>query len=592
MPPCGLIIPLMKSLRNPTPACILLILSLGASDVAAQDFFRDSLFADTGFAVTDFTGNTSDQARQILIQTDGKIIVGGTSFTGGDDRIAIARYDACGELDLTFGDSGRVHHTFYTRSAGVDYALQPDGKIIVVGNEQQPDPNYFYSSIARFNSNGTPDVSFGSGGVASLTWPNAGYWWQWFDKVFVLPSGKLLVTGGVGNYSMGAMRFNADGSLDTTFGNQGVAQKLIMTMGRSAAVLQPDGKVIVINALSGAGGNYRIGLLRFNTDGTPDNTFGTAGYAEESSFSVYFPSNYVDARLTSDGKILVGCSVNPSPDQRMQVARFNSNGTLDLTFGTNGLAQIHFETEYNLLLGMAVDAAGRILVCGENGGTGAVGSVMGRFNADGSIDSTFGINGREYFDFTIGGTNWVQVIKEMSDGRLLIGGWDYASSNQGDWVLLRYTSVHNVPHVSFSSGILTSTGSGTFQWYLNGSPVSGAIANTYVPQVDGDYSVLLTDADGCTWMSDLVTLTGVGIGEHHLNGLLAPNPATDVMMIRLDEYPAGVRVFSTNGVLVKNLVVQNSVAVDVSDLQPGSYFVTITSARGSYKNCLVKVATN
>jgi uncharacterized delta-60 repeat protein len=265
------------------------------------DGSTDTSFGTNGKVVTDFDGR-GDGAYNVIIQPDGAIVVTGSAaiidaFGVSDSDFAVVRYTSAGALDNTFGTGGMATANVAGRSdLGYGAALQVDGKIIVAGrvaNSGGANPDI---GIVRFNADGTLDSTFGTGGVlrdATSDWDEA-------DEVVVQPDGKIVVVG-LTNTTVASLtlaRYNGDGSVDTQFGSNGRTTSSIMEVGRGIA-LQPNGAIIA--------GGWRaddFALARFDANGTLDTTFGTDGGLQIDFFGAADSANTV--AVQADGKILIG----------------------------------------------------------------------------------------------------------------------------------------------------------------------------------------------------------------------------------------------------------------------------------------------
>lgn len=347
----------------------------------------------SGGKVTTFIGTQySDFAYAVALQSDGKIIAVGYTFNGSNNDFALARYTANGGLDGNFGIGGKVITPIgSSHDVAVAVALQGDGKIVVAGSVYNGS-NYDFG-IARYNVDGTLDTSFDSDGkVTTAIGPGDDY----ATAVVVQPDGKILVSGYASNGStvgFAVVRYNTDGSLDSGFGSNGKVTTSIGT-GNSIAksmALQSDGKIVV------AGYNYNgtdedFALVRYNSTGSIDTGFGTNGKVTTAIGTVDDEINSIV--IQSDGKIVVaGYSYNGS-DNDFAVARYNSNGSLDSSFGTNGAVMTPIGTADDAATGVALDPAGKIVAAGyyfDGGNTYHF--AVARYNVNGSIDSSFGTNG-------------------------------------------------------------------------------------------------------------------------------------------------------------------------------------------------------
>ncbi len=275
----------------------------------------DPTFGTGGKVSTDF--NTySDFAQSVLVQPDGKIVVAGYSLiSSGDYDFALARYNSNGTLDPTFGTGGKVTTFFYGNEFGRSLIQQKDGKLVVAGETGYSSTDF---ALARYNSNGTLDTTFGTGGKVTTDFNasnDSGF------SIIQQSDEKLVIAGTAtrsGNYDFALARYNSNGTLDTTFGTGGKVTTDFNGFDDIAksVIQQSDGKLLV----TGSSNNGTFALARYNSNGTLDTTFGTAGKVITAGTGASF-----SATLQSDNKIiLVGSNssdfvitryLNDSPNQ-------------------------------------------------------------------------------------------------------------------------------------------------------------------------------------------------------------------------------------------------------------------------------------
>lgn len=424
----------------------------------------DTAFGVGGLATTDFTGG-DDDAKTVLLQSDGKIVVigGVESFFQNGSRghhLGIARYNADGSTDLSFNGIGRVTTGEGYANSG---ALQADGKILAGGWCQNPGDAQFFC-VARFAADGALDPSFGGTGkvitnlqgaayglalqpdgkvvLAGFTINGAGFTFARFDsngaydntfgsggKVFsnitgsddgsqarsvvVQPDGKILASGyarpsGYGHDTVVAMRLETSGSLDNSFDGDGklVYSPSAGTSRGYGALSGPDGKILITGSAK-PGDNDDLLVSRFNTDGSGDATFGSAGskISDEGDTT----SRLRAIALQTDGKmVLAGNQSQSGP----RVARLNADSTFDLSF--NGTGKVILSAWFDVeLTAMAVQPDDKILIAGNYAGS----AMVGRINRDGNIDESFGISGRSVI-----GKISVNAIALQPDGKIVLGG--------------------------------------------------------------------------------------------------------------------------------------------------------------------------
>ena len=335
----------------------------------AKGILDDSFGNGRGY-VTQSISFDDDYGQTLVIQPYVKILLGGSCVNGLIDLdFCIARFNSDGTLDTTFETSGNVIQPSVSSSDnGQSLAIQPDGKILLggvcdIGSNKEI--NDF--CIARFNSDGTLDTTFGNSGkiiqpIGSST--DEGY------SLTIQPDGKILLGGTCYNGSNNDFciaRFNSDGTLDTTFGNSG---KVIQPIGSSndfgrSLVIQPDGKIL-LGGYCDNGGNDDLCIARFNPNGTLDTSFGRRGSGKViQPIGPYDDWGYSLA-IQPDGKILLGgyCFIDTSNDD-FCIARFNSDGTLDTSFGSSGKVIQPIGSSYDWGRSLVIQPDGKILLGGS-----------------------------------------------------------------------------------------------------------------------------------------------------------------------------------------------------------------------------------
>jgi uncharacterized delta-60 repeat protein len=181
----------------------------------------DTTFGTGGKSVMDPVG-LLEEAYGIAIQTDGKIVLGGDSYVDMH-RFAVMRFSTSGELDTSFDGDGKVVTGFPSLSAvGRDIAVQSDGKIVLAGYAYtNTSPANYDFAVARYNANGSLDASFGTDGMVTTSLGSTG---DYGYGVALQPDGKIVVAGYAGSsgaYSFAVVRYNANGTLDTSFDGDG-----------------------------------------------------------------------------------------------------------------------------------------------------------------------------------------------------------------------------------------------------------------------------------------------------------------------------------------------------------------------------------
>jgi uncharacterized delta-60 repeat protein len=272
-------------------------------------------------------------------------------------------------LDPTFGDGGKVTTDFpKDRDWPADAALQPDGKLVVVGYTEGPTSADF--AVARYNADGSPDLTFGAGGKVTTSFPGypatSGDYAQ-ATAVAFQPDGKIVVAG-AGNQFLLA-RYNADGTLDPSFGTGGeiFSESTPVIRKPTDVAVTPDGKVVVAGSsyILDEEGYEEVGLTmsRYNADGTPDESFGPGGARD----SARFGRQDLGARavIQSDGRVYFIDNFVKDDGFDFMLAHFNADGTPDTSFGEGGKATADFGS-YEQANAVASQPDGRVVLVGSH----------------------------------------------------------------------------------------------------------------------------------------------------------------------------------------------------------------------------------
>lgn len=313
-----------------------------------QDGSPDIGFGNKGDVLTGFTNSSAAEAEALIIQPDGKLVAAGIS----DQSFSLARYNLDGSLDTSFGIGGKVTSGVLTYGyiSGIkDLVIQSDGKLVAVGyNGLVP------FILIRYNSDGTIDSSFGSGGKIILGSASGAITPH---SLAIQQDGKLVAGGSklVGSYvDFGLMRFNANGTTDTAFGNNG-----IVTTGFDGGdtawdvAIQPDGKIV-----AGGQGDSGFALARYNENGSLDTSFGIGGKILTS-----FNASGLALSILPDGKLIMAGGTYSGD---FALVRYNSDGTLDIGFGNSGIVITDFGST-DRAWSLAVQPDGNTVVAGSAG---------------------------------------------------------------------------------------------------------------------------------------------------------------------------------------------------------------------------------
>jgi len=426
-----------------------------------------------GQALTSF-GTGWEFGKETIIQPDGKILVGGYSDSGGTDDFSLVRYNADGTLDNSFGGGDGVAFPGIVGRAEA-MVLQADGKVVLSGYTTT---GGYQVCLVRFNADGSLDTSFGGGdGVAS-----SGVYGSAKD-VALQTDGKFLVAADLSNSNFNLMRFNSDGALDTSFGGGSGYVSTDLAGGNDRAdslTIQSDGKVL----LSGFGFNgtsFDFGLVRYNTDGSLDTSFNGTGKVL-TDFGANSSDMGNETRMQADGKIVVVGWSNTGGTNDFAIARYNTNGTLDTGFGTGGKVTINLGNS-DFAEGLTIQSDGKILVTGTAGING--GDVgLARLNTDGTLDTTFGGgDGIVTTDYSGSSDDRGYSVAVQSDGQIVVSGTTQVGGGGYNVALNRYSSTGSLDTTLDPVNTLN----GTPTYTEGGSPVA---LDADVQIFDAELSVL------------------------------------------------------------------------------------------------------
>jgi uncharacterized delta-60 repeat protein len=419
---------------------------LSTSSASTQRFsYLDPSFGNHGVVRDTFGG--SPYPWTLALQPDGKILVGAEWARDPQNEyqwnFLVARYLPTGKLDSTFGGKGWVTTAIEANSEARLHALgvQPDGRIVAVGTVWAETDSGLRGRLvlARYQADGSLDPSFGTDGI--VMGPANIY--TWASSIALQPDGKILVAAGGqdwGDAELDLLRYLPDGALDPSFGTAGVVARKVPyenAANATGVALQPDGKIVVSGYGEGNGAD-EIFLTRYNPDGSVDKAFGWGGYITANH---YYGTGVA---LAADGKIFAAGTVQSwKHEVGFAVLRYTTNGQPDPTFGTDGVAR---EPLLDIGGSFAVQPNGRIIVAGGRG-TKKTGNQVRliRLRADGSLDPTFGHGGAISTRLSV--SAWANAVALQQDGRILTVspyGDKHGSSALARFVIRRHCFVPNV----------------------------------------------------------------------------------------------------------------------------------------------------
>jgi uncharacterized delta-60 repeat protein len=486
----------------------------------------DPSFGTNGQVLTSFGAGSRTTGAGIAIQSDGKIVAVGsvTASDGGPvSGFGVARFNTNGTLDRGFGTGGEVITNVPAPSsdAAAGEAIQSDGKIVVAGSATVFGPTGLLVeefALTRYNSDGSIDKNFGNQGSV-LT--DFGTGTNQAVAITIQSDGKILVVGDIfGSVfddfgeEIGLARYNKDGSLDKSFGNGGEVRTGFgddTTAAASGLAIEPDGKIVVAGTVSGfdSDDNFfqNMALARYNSNGKLDTTFGNGGEVTTSVGADL--SAAVGVAIQSNGKIVVaGTATDPDTfNNEFALARYNSNGKLDTTFGTGGEVTTTFDPDTSTTAAaLAIQSNGKIVVAGTTTDPNTFNNdfALVRYNTDGSLDQTFGIGGEVATSLGANASANASALAIQPDGEIVVVGTvqDFSSSFGQEFGVVRYNT----------NGSLDQTFGNGGEVLTNFGP--NGFGNATGVAIDSDGNIIVVGTTSDNGASDFTLVSYVGKKDH------------------------------------------------------------------------------
>ena len=396
-------------------AILIALTSLAAGPAKAAPGDLDTTFSGDGKAFARVGTARSSTIQAMARQTDGRIVVAGFSTDGTRQSITLARFNTDGSLDTRFNDTGRVAVRVDNRDGRANaIAIQPDGRIVVGGR------NGTRWLVLRFTSNGRLDTTFNGTGQSAPTSFEI-FRGASVSGVALQPDGKIVAAGwvynGTGNFGpidVAVVRYNPDGTIDTSFnstGETGLHIDDLTSVTGTGVAIQLNGKIVVPTEQGD--------LIRFNANGGLDTTFGGTGRVSASA-GVTFKAVAVQA----DGKLVGAGSLEVNPfEYLMAIARFNANGTPDTSFGGgDGLVTTSLGNSINQADGVSIQPDGKIIAAGSTGNVNDRALAIVRYLPGGGLDTAFGTLGKVQFPSLSGSDTYAHAVLVESDGSIVAAG--------------------------------------------------------------------------------------------------------------------------------------------------------------------------
>ncbi|HRD52226.1 MAG TPA: hypothetical protein PKY96_06220 [Flavobacteriales bacterium] len=512
------------------------------------------------------------------LQPDGKLLLAGWGGDGFPYEARMARIDtACGDLDPTFGQNGVRLHFFEARTLCHAIALQADGKIVGGGTIAASNAGSGqFPGVFRYNADGSVDSTFNGTGYNNTGF-SSGQLSGTVQDLFIMNDGRILAAV-MGYSKLGAFRYLPDGTLDTTYSADGRAEMPVnYTPGPEiiAGVMDPDGSLTLAGLLGTSPFEpYFMGLTRFMPDGQPDTTFGANGLAVHPTVIATpgNPEGYKDWDIVRrpGGGFLVAYGVQLGVTSPSVVA-FTDSGTVDSTYATNGI--YHFADDNASGSGLLMETDGSAMLFIKHNFNAGPGAIV-KLTPAGQPDPAFGTNGVLLAPF-----GPPQDNRGFVDGFRLPGGdlIAYGNNTNGSGMVVRFSlnaEANALPVISYVHPHLVVSGGGSIQWFLDGEPINGATGSTHSPTQNGTYTVEM-NSFGCVNTSPPFQFLSVGIADVEDVGItFRQDLAAGRLFIQNDAAATDWLLVDASGRALRQGVLRSGAnEVSTTDLRSGVYLL-------------------
>lgn len=402
----------------------------------------DETFNGTGTVFMD--NGYTDLFTAVKVQPDGKIVAAGISYDATWNAIAVVyRFNPDGWLDLSFGLSGSFMYSLNNEANIFGCYIDDEGSILINGSTT--DYSVYKILLIKLTPNGFPDENFGTGGVvAQKIGPDMNFYEDHSSSITVQTDGKILLAGRSYNtdfkYVPVVVRFNADGSLDSSFGVDGVAGIPVTEVDNefSAIKIQSDGKIVASGHISNGMSWFSLLIARFDQDGILDPTFGTEGVVNMNLNNI--DDEFFGMEISQDDEIVLsGFTTTADLNYHLLVMKFDSYGQPVADFGDNGKVILGTEP-MNVGYAMNLQYDNKILVTGTSGLKNPNNNdlVLWRLNPDGSLDNTFGTDGKITYDFF--GHPDEGLAMDLFENKIIVAGKSRNANDLLDFVVARFNN--------------------------------------------------------------------------------------------------------------------------------------------------------
>jgi uncharacterized delta-60 repeat protein len=434
----------MVEVSGCTPAWRFTVTRRRSPPAAAATAGEGSL--DTSFS-TDGKVTTlfggDDSANALAVQANGKIVVAGQAYTGSTYQFALTRYNANGSLDTTFSGDGKVTTVIGGDDAAYGIAIQSDGKIVAVGKAFTPNHQF---AVARYTRTGSLDTTFSGDGIATTPLGND-------DEAYAVAiqsDGKIVVVGRCytgADYVFALARFTSGGALDPTFSGDGKLTTAIGTDDSGNAVaIQADGKIVVAGEAD-TGTRTVIALARYTRSGVLDSSFHGTGTV---TTPIGDGNTAWAVRIQPNGKIVVGGEADNGSRYVFALARYNANGSLDTSFHGTGKVTTPISTSDAYAYALVLQRDGKIVAVGRADTAGGHAFALARYRTNGALDTSFSGDGKT--TTVVGSSSEPYGAAMQRDGKIVAAGYAQVGTDNV-FALTRYLGDTTAPTYGHMVGL-------------------------------------------------------------------------------------------------------------------------------------------
>lgn len=417
---------IMKKLDLKKGIMMVLGLSIGVGNAFAQVPGEiDTDWGMSGWISTDHVTNTGEIFHDMItLENDGFLMIGQT--TGPNSDMLLAKYNSDGTLNTSFGNNGvsKIDLSLGGNDLAFSAEILFDGKILLIGSTTTQ--NGLDMALIRLEENGGFDNSFGVNGVVLYSAGNNT--WSFANKIKVLPDNSIMVGAYIlanGDYNVSLLKFTQGGGLDLSYGVNGIfTYDAQSTDDELTGMEVTDAGEVYTTWIADDGVNIGAILMKLDNTGTLDASFGSSGSDGITGYLIAANNFFTDLKIDANGNIVVVGYEGSGDDIDGLIIRYNSGGLIDQSFGTNGKITMDIGAANGILFNnLEIIQGGKMLASGNATGQ-TLDQVYGFiFDETGTTDCAFSSCGGMYLDYTFAPVDYKgDLLTLLSDGSILLGG--------------------------------------------------------------------------------------------------------------------------------------------------------------------------